>query len=584
MIISLILIGGYNLNKFEALILDSFSGGISAKNEYTVFFIDEKSNEFLGHRYPYSAQTYSLAMKNLVALKPKGVSLVIDQGNYSSKDEKDFGEINKSLETFSGYKLVGELVDSAGVRNSFSKHLNNEKAIAVITTDDNHFAKDGRVRRAVLDISGNPSFTKAWAEKINGNKFYNVKGSFYVAEAEANFVYTSYISGKLNTKFIPFHMLVTGNVNLGIVEGRNVLIGPSFKSNSEYFFTKANGESISHLQLMIEQVESIIQGRTFSFYSGSFKHYLMIFLSLVIFFVLLKFKPSTSTGIFFFIIFSLVSLAFLGMRINNIYFEIMQVMAATTVTYYITLPFKAISENKKAVSLERESRMKEELDELKNNFMNLMSHDLKTPIAKISSVVDNLKTQNKSLTLINSLDLIDQSTNELNKFISEILDISKIEAKKFNLQKSQRDLNKIVKSVVSNLNYFASKKNTKINMELETLFPITLDEKLIFRVIFNLIENSIKYGGESNNILVKTIDSGKFIEVVVADSGPGIKAESLKHIFDKFYRVKNNDNEIIKGSGLGLYLVKYFVEAHGGEIEVESSVRGTIFKVKLQNT
>ena len=80
------------------------------------------------------------------------------------------------------------------------------------------------------------------------------------------------------------------------------------------------------------------------------------------------------------------------------------------------------------------------------------------------------------------MELIDQSTDELNKFISEILDISKIEAKKFNLQKSQRDLNKIIEEVVSKLNYFANEKRAIITKELETLFPITLDENLILEL------------------------------------------------------------------------------------------------------
>ena len=89
MIISLILISGYNFSKFEALVLDSFSGGVVPSNKYTVFYIDEKSNDFLGHRYPYSAQTYNLAVKNLLSFKPKGVSFIIDQGNYDSNGDAE---------------------------------------------------------------------------------------------------------------------------------------------------------------------------------------------------------------------------------------------------------------------------------------------------------------------------------------------------------------------------------------------------------------------------------------------------------------------------------------------------------------
>tara|TARA_B100000925_G_scaffold290490_1_gene275817 strand:+ start:2854 stop:4656 length:1803 start_codon:yes stop_codon:yes gene_type:complete len=582
-VIFLVLITGYDFSKFEALVLDGFSGGLKPNNKYTVFYIDEKSDDFLGHRYPYSAKTFRVAIDNLISLNPNGISLVIDQGNYGKGDLKEFELMNQAFERFSGYTLVGELVDAGGVRSSFSRHLDVEKAITVVTTDENDFSRDGKVRRVVLDISGSASFVKVLAEKINKKQIYNVDGSFYVPEAEAKFSYTSYASDSKDIKFIPFHMLVTGTVNRKIVEGRNVLIGPSFKSNPEYFYKKQNGQNVSHLQLYVEQSESILQGKTFNIYKGNALFYLMIFASVFIFFLVLKFKPSISTAVFFLTIFILTLLVFILLKVNNIYFVVMEVLAAITATYYVTLPFKAISENKKAASLQRESEMKAELDELKNNFMNLMSHDLKTPIAKISSIVDNLKNNTSSLDLNGNLALIDQSTEELNKFISEILDISKIEAKKFNLQKSQRDLNKIIKSVVSKLNFFATNKKATISTELENLFPITLDENLIYRVVFNLLENAVKYGGERNNILIKTEDLGDFIQITIADTGPGIEPESLKYIFEKFYRVKNNENETIKGSGLGLYLVKYFIEAHGGDIDVESSVRGTIFKVRLQN-
>ena len=150
-----------------------------------------------------------------------------------------------------------------------------------------------------------------------------------------------------------------------------------------------------------------------------------------------------------------------------------------------------------------------------------MSHDLKTPIARISSLVENLKnrkTENEEHRRY--LDLIDHSTDELNKFISEILDISKIEAKKFNIQKSQKDLNKTINEVVKKLNYFANQKRAQVETDFETLFPITYDENLISRVVFNLVENAIKYGGDNNKVTIRTRDTGDFIELVVSDTGP----------------------------------------------------------------
>ena len=168
---------------------------------------------------------------------------------------------------------------------------------------------------------------------------------------------------------------------------------------------------------------------------------------------------------------------------------------------------------KKQSFLEEESRLLKEVEELKNNFMNLMSHDLKTPIAKISSLVDNMRQGQNDEALMNKLSLVDQSTDELNKFISEILDISKIEAKKFNISKQQRDINKIITRVVNDIRFHSDAKNINLRLELETLFPITIDENLIYRVIFNLVENAVKYGKNGGEVYIKTVDSGDYIEI-----------------------------------------------------------------------
>jgi signal transduction histidine kinase len=104
------------------------------------------------------------------------------------------------------------------------------------------------------------------------------------------------------------------------------------------------------------------------------------------------------------------------------------------------------------------------------------------------------------------------------------------------------------------------------------------------RVISNLIENAIKYAGKGKKILVKTWDEPEWVYVEVRDNGLGIGPEDLAHIFDKFYRVKNDSTHAIKGSGLGLYLVKYFIELHHGVITATSTLgEGTSFIIKLKN-
>ena len=180
--------------------------------------------------------------------------------------------------------------------------------------------------------------------------------------------------------------------------------------------------------------------------------------------------------------------------------------------------------------------------------------------------------------------MIIDSTKELNKFISSILDLTKIESSNFGLNKTSKDVSGLIENVVRDLTFSAGQKNVKIKKELAPLYPIQIDTTLITRVISNLVENAIKYSGNGSIVEIKTWDDEKWVYIQITDNGAGVPPEELSNIFEKFYRIKNDANHAIKGTGLGLYLVKYFVELHGGTIEVTSTVGvETKFLVKLVN-
>src|SRR5690606_34227659 len=124
------------------------------------------------------------------------------------------------------------------------------------------------------------------------------------------------------------------------------------------------------------------------------------------------------------------------------------------------------------------------------------------------------------------------------------------------------------------------RKNITIRKELEPLFSLKIDEHLLRQVFTNLIENAIKYSPENSSILVTSEDSPGGVTVQIADQGIGMSEEDLENIFQKFYRSKRTANTM--GSGLGLYLSKYFVELHEGRISVESHInQGSTFTVFL---
>jgi len=214
-----------------------------------------------------------------------------------------------------------------------------------------------------------------------------------------------------------------------------------------------------------------------------------------------------------------------------------------------------------------------------------MSHDLKTPVAKIAGIADILRVQyDNAPDQRVLLDNIINSTKELNNFITSILDLTKIESRNITLRIESKDINTFVDSTVDKLMFEAKEKNMNIIKDLAPLYPIKVDVDLINRALANLIGNAIKYAGEGKQINVKTWDDDQWVYIEIKDNGKGIREDDLEYIFDKFYRVKDDESHQIKGSGLGLYLVKYFIELHHGTIEVESVLdEGTTFLIKLKN-
>ncbi|MGZ3746360.1 MAG: sensor histidine kinase, partial [Pseudobdellovibrionaceae bacterium] len=136
--------------------------------------------------------------------------------------------------------------------------------------------------------------------------------------------------------------------------------------------------------------------------------------------------------------------------------------------------------------------------------------------------------------------------------------------------------------VIRKHEFLAKVKRIPIEFECEPLFPIQVDPDLIKQVFSNLLENAIKYSPEAAQVRVQSEEKDGKVIVRVADCGPGIPQDEVNNIFMKFFRSKNAKSSPIKGSGLGLYLAKYFTELHQGRIFVESTYgKGCTFTVEL---
>lgn len=219
------------------------------------------------------------------------------------------------------------------------------------------------------------------------------------------------------------------------------------------------------------------------------------------------------------------------------------------------------------------------IDEMKNQFVATISHELKTPVTAIKAysetIIDSIGELD-SETLKSFIETILEQTNHLERLINELTDFSRLENEIFGLNKEKFDLVKLCQSVVNSLQELAASKGVKLlftNPKKEII--IHADKNRIRQVLINLIENGIKYSDENKNekfVMIEIKDNKNEILVVIEDNGIGIPENLKERIFERFFRVENYLTSEVGGTGLGLSICKNIVEKHGGKIWVESQV------------
>ena len=226
--------------------------------------------------------------------------------------------------------------------------------------------------------------------------------------------------------------------------------------------------------------------------------------------------------------------------------------------------------------------------EIKNDFINNMTHELKTPIASISLAAQMLN--DKSVTksqqmLVHLSGVINDETKRLRFLVEKVLQMSMFDKKKAVFKKKELDLNEMVENIAKSFTLRVEHTGGKIYTEIEAIdSAIFVDEMHFQNVIFNLMDNAVKYRKQDKpiDIYLRTWNDNDHLYLSVRDTGLGIKKENLKKIFDKFYRVHTGNVHDAKGFGLGLAYVHKVVDLHDGEIKVESEYgKGTTFTIKL---
>jgi two-component system, cell cycle sensor histidine kinase PleC len=229
-----------------------------------------------------------------------------------------------------------------------------------------------------------------------------------------------------------------------------------------------------------------------------------------------------------------------------------------------------------------------EVDRRRSEFIATVSHELRTPLQSIMGFT-KLMVQDKvpdPMTQTRFLDTIDRESERLAGLIGDLLDASRLEAGKFVLKRQRLSLRDTIRSVIYELFSIINEKAILIVDNIpEGLPEIEADENRIKEVMLNLVSNAIKFSSEGGKITVNAQATHNEILVQIIDQGIGIPAEALPNLFQKFYQINGSDTRIRGGLGLGLYITKQIVEAHGGQIRVESKLnQGSTFSFTLPLT
>jgi len=226
------------------------------------------------------------------------------------------------------------------------------------------------------------------------------------------------------------------------------------------------------------------------------------------------------------------------------------------------------------------------ISKTKSEFISAVSHELRTPLTSIkgyASILMEGKLGDIPEKVKERLGKINTHSDNLVKLINELLDISRIESGKVEMKLTKCDLSAMIDSIHDLLTPQIKDKNIHFTKQVGANIPkLMLDASQADRIFINLISNAIKFTPEEGTISVKAALNNDIVTVEVSDTGIGISKEDIARLFDEFYRVDNQINQNVKGTGLGLPLAKKIVEAHNGRMWVTSTVnQGTTFHFTL---
>lgn len=456
-------------------------------------------------------------------------------------------------------------VDNLGrlLPSKFSDNFNENIAVNLLRPD-----YDGILRNFYFSNTNVPQLPEALSKEWPNIKIPNLENLINFRGPPGTF------------EVYPLVSVFDGSIDKKLLEGKTVIIAPDYGKDH---LIKTPLGVMNRAEIYANIIDNINENRWIKKWPIFVYAILLLPFILICVWVILSFPQGIGVTLLFSFGFITLSASILLFDVYYIWSPLITLLATIFLSYVIIISQMLFDRERNVWQMQKEQEYLKSLEELKTNFVSLISHDLKTPLAKIQSVINRMKTDptlESSDKLNLELNSIYQESKHLDRYIKSILNLLRIESKDFVIVKKPIDINDIIEKVCQQLEPVAFEKDIKLQLNLEPMFLIEADKTLVHEIMINLIENAIKYSEKHTTVQIESYDHEGFVYIEVIDHGQGIKPEHIGLVFEKFYRSENSSST--QGSGLGLFLVKYFIELHNGFIDIQSTLgEGTKVTVKL---
>jgi signal transduction histidine kinase len=597
-----------DFNLLEANLYDMrMARGAQPKPDPSIVLVtlDDDSSRTLDEFSPLPMDLHAQFMESLEKLEPRGVGYLVDLNQVTQLNPEAtknfalrFVESAQRMASRGTPVIVGTRYDVTGEIVPPYPLSQLPHAIAVIHKDGNVFAEDKVTRRALVYLNDKPVFHMQLAQRLSSIEYgQKPAGTYHVREADGDYFFFRYHGStvlnwdhpdQLPYKRYSFADILKGKLAPGALRGKIVLVGTLSKDDStDFAMTPYSKSAFASPKLVVhaDVLDSILHDDGI-IRVAPWANWLTTF-SVTAFVLWWVLNSTPLYGVFstLSLIFSVLLMGQVLFQVKGLWLRESQPLVGIFVGYYLVVPYRLIREYKKRWDYQKKNEILTQVEEMKTNFMYLVTHDLKTPVARIQGLAEVLLRKSADRLIDRdkeTLGSIMQATDELNHFITSILELSKVESNRLQLHFESKDINQLIERSVEGFKAQARARKTQLVADLEPLFPVRIDAGLILKVINNLIDNALKYSPPGSKVTIESREEGDWIVIAVRDQGIGMSQEEMDNLFTRFYRAKNDTTTKITGTGLGLYLTKYFIEAHGGRVEVQSVLdEGSCFKIHL---